>query len=264
MPQGELNGWRYAYAEAGSGTPVVLLHGLMMDATLWDHQVDNLKDRFRVITIDAPGHGGSDARPAGIDFWQYAEDVFAICDRIGAGSAYFGGQSLGGFTILRGALLRPERVKGLILVDTSAREENPDVLPQYEAFLQVALQDGVSEDLAGMLFPIFFSATFAARPEAEPWLKKMLAVDVNSTLAMTRAVLDRDSVIDRLGEVRCPTIVIHGEEDLALPIDRAEELSRGIAGATLVRVPGAGHATPTERPDVVTPAIREFLERAEG
>jgi len=261
MPQGELNGWQYAYADEGSGPPVVLLHGLEMDSSMFDHQVEALRDSYRVVTIDAPGHGESAAVPVGIDFYTYGDMVAGVADQLGIGPAVWGGQSMGGFTILRLALRQPERFKGLILIDTQAHSEDPDKLAQYEAFLTVSLDQGVSEDLVNILLMILFSETYANKPESDVWRKKLLAIDVPGAHAMIRAVFDRDDVHSRLGEIRCPAVVIHGEEDVAIELERGEELARDLPDATFVPIPDAGHASPCEQPEPVTAAIKAFLER---
>ena len=261
MPHGELNGWEYAYSDEGSGPPIILLHGLEMDSSLFDHQVEALRDSYRVVTIDAPGHGDSATVPLGIDFWQYAEMVAGVADQLGVGPAVWGGQSMGGFTILRLALAHPERVKGLILIDTQAHSEDPDKLAQYEAFLTVSLDQGVSDDLVNILMLVFFSQPYAEKPESEVWRKKLLAIDVPGAHAMIRAVFDRDDVHARVGEITIPSVVIHGEEDMAIEIERGEELARDLPDATLVRIPNAGHASPWEQPAPVTKAIQDFLKR---
>ena len=261
MPQGELNGWSYAYTDEGSGPPIVLLHGLEMDRSLFDHQVEALRGDYRVVTIDAPGHGESAPVELGIDFWQYADMVARVADQLGIGDAVWGGQSMGGFTILRLALTNPDRVKGLILIDTQAHEKDKDKLAQYEAFLKVSLEDGVSEDLVNILLMLLFSQTFAAKPEADIWRKKLLAVDVPGAHAMIRAVFDRDDIHDRVGEIRCPAVVIHGDEDMSIELERGEELARDLPDATFVAVKDAGHASVYESPEVVTAAIKDFLTR---
>jgi pimeloyl-ACP methyl ester carboxylesterase len=198
-----------------------------------------------------------------MDFWRYADVVAGVLDQLGIGAAYWGGQSMGGFTAIRAGIGKADRVKGLILIDTQAHPEDPDRLAQYEAFLQVALEQGVTDDLAGITLLIYFSQTFADKPEGDVWRKKLQASNIPAQHAMIRAVFDRESVHDRLGEIRCPAIVIHGEEDIAIEIERGRELAE-VLGAPFVAVPGAGHASPAEEPAIVTRAIDEFLTRQES
>ncbi|TMK18133.1 MAG: alpha/beta fold hydrolase [Actinobacteria bacterium] len=261
MPQGESNGWQYAYSDEGSGKPVVLLHGLEMDRSMFDHQVEALRDSYRVVTIDAPGHGESAPVPVGIDFYRYADMVAGVADQLNVGPAVWGGQSMGGFTILRLALQQPDRVKGLMLIDTQAHSEDPDKLAQYEAFLTVSLDQGVSEDLVNILMLVFFSQTYANKPESDVWRKKLLAVDVPGAHAMIRAVFDRDDIDGRLGEITAPAVVIHGEEDMAIELERGEELARDLPDATFAPIADAGHASCWEAPEPATKAITTFLKR---
>src|SRR5437867_8264156 len=231
-----------------------------MDRTIWDEQIDEFKASYRCVAIDAPGHGDSAPVPMGIDFYGYADMLIAIAQQLGIDSAVWLGQSMGGFINLRLALRHPDRVKGLVLIDTQAHSEAPEKLAQYEAFLQVALQDGVSDDLLNILKLVYFGPTYATKPEMETWEKKLQASDVPGQHAMIRAVFDRDDVHGRLSEIKAPAVVIHGEEDIAIEAERAEELARDL-GASVSVISGCGHCSPLERPDAVNPIIRSFLER---
>jgi pimeloyl-ACP methyl ester carboxylesterase len=106
-----------------------------------------------------------------------------------------------------------------------------------------------------------FGQTYASKPESDVWRKKLLAIDVPAAHGMIRAVFDRDDVHARLGEIACPTVVIHGEEDVAIEIERGEELARDLPDATFTRVSNAGHASVWEEPAPVTEAMRAFLKR---
>jgi pimeloyl-ACP methyl ester carboxylesterase len=258
MPQGELNGWRYGYEDAGSGPAIVMLHGILMNRTMWDDQIDALRERYRVIAIDAPGHADSAGADIGIDFWQWADRVCGVLDQLGVEQAIWCGQSMGGFTALRAALSHADRVSGLILIDTQAHSEDEEKKAQYEALLSVTLEDGISEDLATVVQMILFSQAYTTKPGSELWRKKLMEIDVPAAHGMIRAVFDRDDIHDRLGEIRQPSVVIHGLEDIAIEPERAEEVAR-ILGAPYVPIAGAGHASPVEEPDAVTAAINGFL-----
>jgi pimeloyl-ACP methyl ester carboxylesterase len=261
MPIGQLDGWRYSYTDEGTGPPLIFNHGILMDRSIWDAQIEDLKDSYRCVAIDAPGHGDSTPAPMGIDFYEYGDMLTALARQLGIEEAVWIGQSMGGFINLRLALRHPDFVKGLVLIDTQAHSEDPDKRAQYEAFLKVALEDGVTEDLTNVLMLVFFSSTFVAKPESEAWRKKLMATDVEGQHAMVRAVFDRDDVHGRLGEIRAPAIVIHGQEDVAIETERAEELARDLPDATVALLDECGHCSPHERAAAVTPLIRSFLER---
>ncbi|MGH2794151.1 MAG: alpha/beta fold hydrolase [Actinomycetota bacterium] len=260
MPQGELNGWSYAYDDEGSGPAIVMLHGVLMNRTMWDRQIDAFRGTNRVIAIDAPGHGGSAGVEVGIDFWRWADMVCGVLDQLGVDQAIWCGQSMGGFTALRAALASADRVAGLILIDTQAHSEDEEKRAQYEALLTVAMEDGISEDLATVVQMILFSGIYAAKPGSELWRKKLMEVDVPAAHGMIRAVFDRDDVHDRLSEIDRPTVVIHGLEDVAIEPERAEEVAR-LLKAPYVPIAGAGHASPVEEPDAINAAVADYLAR---
>ncbi|MGH2813409.1 MAG: alpha/beta fold hydrolase, partial [Actinomycetota bacterium] len=141
MPIAELNGWKIAYEDAGRGPPVVLIHGLLMDRTMFDPQVEAFGDRYRLITPDLRGHGDSEKRAEEHSQWDLMEDQIALCDHLGIDRAVFGGVSQGGFQSLRAALRHPGRVAGLILIDTQAGPEDEVRAPMYEAFSEVVATD---------------------------------------------------------------------------------------------------------------------------
>ena len=134
----------------------------------------------------------------------------------------------------------PERVDGLVLIDTQAHEEDRDKLAQYEAFLQVALADGVSDDLASILLTLLFSGIYAAKPEAEIWRKKLMSADIDgrASRSSARSSTERTSTAAS-ARSSCPAVVIHGLEDIAIEPERGEELARTL-GAAYVPIEGAG------------------------
>lgn len=259
MPDISVGEWQFAYDDAGSGPPVVLLHGLLMDRTMWEHHVAALEDAYRVVTVDAPGHGGSPPRAPGFSAWDEAEALGLLADALEIGPAVWGGQSMGGFKSLRLALSQPERVRGLILIDTSAGPENAVMLPQYEAFLEVAKSDGISEDLVNVVGMVLFGEGFLATPAGKPWRDKLVNEDAGRIEGTARLVFDRDDVTGRLAEIAAPTLVIHGAEDVAIAPDVGRETAAAL-GARYLEVAGAGHGCPVERPEEAASAIRAFLD----
>jgi pimeloyl-ACP methyl ester carboxylesterase len=165
---------------------------------------------------------------------------------------------------VRLAIQREDLVRSLVLVDTTADAEPDDVALVYRGFQeQIAANDGIPDELAEGTLPIFYGPTFMeANPETLKFhVERERDMPTTALVQGLEALLGRDSVVDRLGEIRVPTLVIHGEVDQALPIAKGEELADGIPGAELLRVPDAGHSTPLEAPDVVNEALAGFFAR---
>jgi len=265
VPATTLDGTPYAYVDEGSGPLIVFGHGLLAGREMFRAQIDALKDRYRCVSLDWPGHGDSGFAPGGWTMWDMGRDAAALVEHLGAEQAIFAGLSQGGMAFMRLALERPGIVRALVLMDTSAGPENPEALPAFE---QIAADmrhgdEATRSALTDTVQTILFGAPWRARePEALAREKAhMLAHDPQGQYLAARAVFDRDDVTERLGEIAAPTLVVCGTEDLATVPDLARTLAERIPGAELVWIEGAGHHSPIEEPEAVTRALEGFLAR---
>ena len=258
MATASVNGITVTYHDSGGDGPaVVFSHGYLMDSEMFEPQVAALAPDYRVITWDERGHGGTRASGP-FSYWDSARDVLALLDHLGIGQAVFGGMSQGGFLSLRAALTAPGRVRGLILIDSQAGLEDPAAVPAYEEMERIWLEQGpapVRDVVASIILgppdgPVDY----------RPWFAKWDQVDRQEMAYPFRCLVERDDITDRLGEISCPALIIHGTADAAIPMERAEAVRDGLAGpVSLVTVDGAPHAANLSHPDQVTAAIAGFL-----
>jgi 3-oxoadipate enol-lactonase len=258
MATATVNGITISYTDSGGDGPaVVLSHGYLMDSSMFDPQVAALTPEFRVITWDERGHGGTPATSP-FSYWDSASDVIGLLDHLGIEQAVLGGMSQGGFLSLRAALNAPGRVRALILIDSQAGLENPDLAPAYEQMEQTWMEQGPApvQDVV---------ATIILGPpdgpvDYQPWFSKWAAADRDGLRLAFRCLMDRDDVTDRLGEISCPALILHGTADAAIPMERAEVVRSGLAGpVSLVSVEGGSHAANLSHPDEVNLAMLKFL-----
>lgn len=255
----DINGWRINYQEAGDGPPIVLIHGLLMDSTMFDPQVSALSNRYRVITPDLRNHGDSESRAEPFTQWDLMEDNIALCDRLGIDTAVFGGVSQGGFQSLRAALTHPERVAGLILIETQAGSEDPGKAPIYESMAEVVVADGWNDFIFESVAALLFGAS-TSDDLKKHWIERWRRLDPAHAIQTLQAVTRRDDITDRLGEISAPALVIHGEEDVAIEMERAQVMADGLLNLIdFVKIPAAGHTSTVEQPEAVTEAIETFL-----
>lgn len=260
MKKATVDGWELAYEEAGSGEPVFLLHGLLADRSMWAEQIAALRDRYRCITVDAPGHGDSPGRPPGFTLEDEAEALVGLAGALGIpGPAIWIGHSMGAMKAMRIALAHPERVRALALIDTQPFPENPDAKAQYDAMIEVTKAQGPSEDLAQVTGQIMFGAPFLATPEGERWVKHYANLDAHAFEGSARSVFDRGDISERIGTITAPTLVVHGVDDTPIPVEIARDYVTRIPGARLVEIPGSGHHPPMEKPAETTAALTAFL-----
>lgn len=258
MPVVELRGQRIHYHDSGgAGAPFVLGHGFLMDGDMFLPQVQALAPRYRVVTWDARGHGRTEATENPFTYWDLARDLAALLDHLGIERAVVGGMSQGGFVALRFALECPDRVRGLVLIDTQSGQEDPEKGEQYDLMHQVWTGSGPSDQLLSMVAAIIIGNE---APESPAWIDKWRAREPRALTQIYRTLMDRDDITDRLGEITAPAVVIHGVEDVAIDMALAERLCKDLPGCRgVVRIDGAGHASNLTHPEPVNRAIEEFL-----
>jgi 3-oxoadipate enol-lactonase len=258
MSFADVNGQRIRFDDtATDGPAVILAHGFLMDRTMFAPQVAALADEFRVITWDERGFGETEYDGEPFTYWDSAHDCLGLMDYLGIERAVVGGMSQGGFVSLRAALLAPDRVRALVLIDTQAGAEDPQRLPAYRQMQQTWLEAGPVDELTDAIATLILGT-----PELNSaWIEKWRRLDRERTMKEPGdCLLGREDITERLGEIACPAIVFHGTEDQSIEIERAEQLCRGLPGAReLVRVEGAPHAANLTHPGEVNAPLLEFL-----
>ncbi|GAA0619979.1 alpha/beta fold hydrolase [Sporichthya brevicatena] len=257
MAYADINGQRIFYTDSGGdGPPVVFSHGFLMDSSMFAPQVAALAGEFRVITWDARGFGATEFDEKPFTYWDNASDVLALCDHLGIERAVFAGMSQGGFASLRVALLAPERRRGLILIDTQAGAENPDKVDLYADLIEAWATVGPGDDLANIVAGIILDDPDLNRQ----WIARWQSRPHETIREPGRCLLERESLVDRLGDITCPALVIHGDNDSAIELERAEEMSARLSGSDgVVVVRGGAHAANLTHPEPVNAAILKFL-----
>lgn len=262
MPHFDGRGFKIHYVEEGRGPSVVFAHGFLFDHTMFAAQFEELPDRYRCLAWDMRGHGRSECPPGPWSMQDLVVDLIAFIEGTNAAPCHLVGFSIGGMIAVRLALQREDLVRSLVLIDSTADAEDPGVAEVYAGYrAQIEREDGIGDEIAEISIPIFFSQSYIdAQPEAIEIQKdrEKTAPAVGAAEGL-RALINRDSVVDRLPEIRIPALAVHGELDAAVPVARAEQFVGGVAGSELVRVPHAGHVTPMEAPDVVNEALSGFL-----
>lgn len=242
----------------GDGLPIILSHGFLMDEQMFAHQVAALSPEFRVITWDERGFGQTRYDGEPFTYWDSARDCLALLDHLDIQHAVFGGMSQGGFLSLRAALLAPERVMGLVLIDTQAGPEPAELVEGHKQLMQAWIENGLSDEVADYIANLII----ADPSENAKWIAKWQAMDSQQLVGPSTCLLQREDISDRLAEISAPALVIHGSEDSAIAPELAHALCRGLKNSEpLVLVDGAAHAANLSHPEAVNPAMLDFLRR---
>lgn len=259
---------RWYYEEHGKprrdgDAVIVLWPSFLTDGGMWDAQVGPLSDLGRVLVFDGPGHGHSETPPP-FSLDDNARALLDALDALGAKRFVMGGLSWGGMVGMRLAVLAPERVTALALLDTSAAPEMRRNRIQYRAMLSTFRRVGFPSWLAELrILPRFFSdRTLHERPEiAQRFWRDAVGFSREGVYKAGKAIFQRADFRSELPRVRAPTLVLCGAEDRATPPDRSREIASAIPGAELVLVEGAGHLSTIEQPEKVNASLVPFAKR---
>jgi 3-oxoadipate enol-lactonase len=264
MPTIELDGTSLYYEDTGPGSTgqtIAFSHGLLWTTEMFAPQVAALRGRYRCISWDHRGQGksGTDHREC-IGMELVWHDAVRLLERIAPEPVHFCGLSMGGFVAMRMAARRPDLVRSLILLETSADPEPVENIGRYRLLTRVTRLFGpriVKNQIAAIMLGKTVRADRSRRAELDAF------VDIMSrrrdVWRAVNGVVDRAGVLHELARITAPTLVAVGEEDIATPRSKAERIVAAVAGAKLVTIPRAGHSSPVEQPELVTAAIEDFL-----
>ena len=235
MPFAHVNGQKLYYEDTGGEGPVIVFsHGLLMDGSMFAPQVEALRSTWRCITWDERGHGQT-ADPARCDPFTYydsANDLAALLAHLGVQQAVLAGMSQGGYLSLRCALTHPDLVRALVLLNTQALPEQPEKMAGHEVLMKNWLENGLSDEIAGVVAHIILGDGWAGAPQ---WQAKWRGFTV-------------------------PALVVHGALDHAIDLTRAQAMHDALPRAQMVVVPGGGHASNLTHPEPVNAALKVFLD----
>ncbi|MER6378622.1 alpha/beta fold hydrolase [Streptomyces sp. NPDC001250] len=255
MPQLEVDGAALTYDDEGPRdapeVPLVFVHGWTADRHRWDHQIAHFRERRRVIRLDLRGHGESTG--AGVrTIAELARDVLALLDHLEVERCVLVGHSMGGMIAQTIALTQPERVERMALVGSIARM----TYSRGRGLLMAA----------STLVPYWlFVAANIQRAFAPGHPREEIRAHIRAAAATPREVvmtlygaMRAFDVLDRAGEIRTPTLMVHGYHDVQLPVRQMLRMAKAYPDA-VVRILDAGHELPLEKPAELTAALARFV-----
>jgi pimeloyl-ACP methyl ester carboxylesterase len=261
MPYLERAGARIHYEVSGVGRAVILAHSFLCSGATWAPQLEPLARQFLVVNVDARGHGASGPAEDPFTLDDLLGDHLAVLDALEIRRAVWAGHSMGGMVALRAALQVPERVAGLVLLDTDGGPETLATRARYAALAGLARTVGL-RPIAGRVAEIMFGrTTLRTNPGlVAAWTRSFAAFHVPSGLNALEAIVHREDLLPDLSAVTAPALVVVGDEDRGLPPERSQRLARALPRGRLVEIAGAGHLSTLEQPAAVTAAVLGFLD----
>lgn len=249
------------YLEAGSGWPVVLIHAFPLNADMWRSQLERVPDGWRYIAPDLRGFGPGAQAPGGpVTMDDLAADVLCVLDALVIDEATIGGLSMGGYVTLAMLRAAPERFTGVVLADTRPQADSDDARAGRRAMLALVHDRGPAAVVEQMLPKLLGETSRRERPALEAEVRRIAVSNSTGAIAgAIEAMMGRRDSTDLLPRISRPALVIVGAEDTITPPADAEAMQRMLSRSRLVTLPGAGHLSSMETPDVFASALTDFL-----
>jgi 3-oxoadipate enol-lactonase len=254
------NGIEMHYTVDGAGPWLVMSHSLACNVHMWDPQVPELAQRYKVLRFDTRGHGETDAPPGPYTLDMLADDVKGLFDHLGIRECHWVGLSMGGMIGQTFALKYPGVFRSIALCDTtSAYPEGAAAL--WEGRVKVATEQGMEPLVPPTLERWFTEGFRKAQPEKVATIADMIRATPVPGYAGCCAALPKINSTARLKEIACPALVVCGEQDMGTPLAMSQAIHAAMPGSELVVIPNAAHISNLEQPEAFTAALGRFLAR---
>ncbi|MFP3606075.1 alpha/beta fold hydrolase [Paraburkholderia sp. SIMBA_053] len=240
------------------GSMVVLIHAVGLDLTYWDRQIEALTAHHHIVALDLPGHGRSARIRHNGSIVDLARDVAMVIDELGSRPVHVVGHSFGGMVAQELAISYPDHVRSLTLAATAASfsEEAREYMRSHGSAVSA---QGMSAAIPSLPLSLA-ERTANRRPDLlERLTRTILAMEPEVYAAAWREIASFDAS-ERLSSIRCPTLLLVGDEDRNTPPDASTLLARDIAGAAMVVIDGASHMLPMEASERFNDELTSFLQ----
>ena len=248
-----IDGINLAYVRRGTGMPLVLIHGYPLDHSIWDQLVPLLEQDFDLIIPDLRGFGESDVMEADDSIIDYASDLAKLLTHLKVKKALLAGHSMGGYVALAFAREYEERVAGLAMVSSQMAADPPDRKEARYATAKQVVEQGVGPVVESM------TPKLSAEPGIQEYVRELIArqppLGVFSALY---AMADRPDSSDIFAGFPFPVVIVHGDADMLIPVERGRDMKTALGSAHYVELPGAGHLPMMENPAGVAEALQFF------
>lgn len=255
------NGIELHYTVEGEGPWMTLSHSLACDSSMWDPQMALLTKRFKVLRFDTRGHGQSDAPDADYTLDHLADDVHGLLTGLGITKTHWMGLSMGGMIGQAYALKHPGVFASMVLADTTSRRAS-NAATMWGERIQIARTKGMEGLVEPTLARWFTDAYRPAHPDVMAKIGKVIRNTPAVGYAGCCAAIAQIDFTERLKEIKCPVLVLVGDQDHGTPVAMSEQIRDNLPGAKMQVIANASHISCVEQAEVFNQAIDTFLKEA--
>jgi len=242
--------------------PIILIHGMALDQTMWTPQILVLKEHYRVVTYNIRGHGLSNVGDAQYTYKMFADDLKSLIDYLEIDQAVLCGLSMGGAIALRAYDIYPHRIKAMILSDARSEADSNETKYWRENSIESIKKDGLENFADEFVETILASSSFKRHPEAVELIQNTaLSSPPEAVCGVLLAQAARTDMKHVLGKITVPTLIMVGEHDDFTPLSSSQMMHDKIVNSEFKIIPKAGHMSNLENPEEFNHNLLEFLEK---
>jgi 3-oxoadipate enol-lactonase len=255
MEKVKVNGINMAYERRGRSEPLVLIHGYPLDRTTWNEVVSLLETDFDLIIPDLRGMGQSDAGDKTYIVAELASDIAGLLDHLKVQKAFIAGHSMGGYVALAFTRAYPNRVRGLGMISSQVLADPPERKEGRYKTAKDVEEKGISVVVDSMTTKL--SADTRIQSFVREVMQRQKPAGVIGSL---KAMAERDDSSDLFKSFKFPVVIMHGNADALIPVERGREMKAALPSAHYAELKGAGHMSMMENPKAVAEALRFLLK----
>jgi len=259
-----VNNLTVSYNDSGSNeAPVIIfIHGFPFTKSMWEGQVEALKDHYRLIAYDVRGHGDTDAGNEDFTIELFVNDLLSLMDALKLDKVTLCGLSMGGYIALNAVENYPKRFDALILSDTQCTADTPEAKEKRMKAIESIRESGVEKYAEESIKNLFAPTSFTAKPKEIATIKEMIVNTPEQSLSKTLLALSRrKETCSKLHEIKIPTLILVGNEDKITPPAAAQLIHEKIQHSRLKIIEHAGHLANLENPAEFNSQLKKFLHR---
>lgn len=239
---------------------IIFIHGFPFNKSMWNKQMEALKNDYRVIAYDVRGHGNSDAGTKDFSIDLFASDLLNLMDALKIDKAMLCGLSMGGYIALNAVESYPDRFDALILSDTTCTADTPEAKEKRMKTIESIRKDGVEKFADDSIKNLFASESFSTKKKEIAAVREMIVNTTEELLCKTlRAFYERKETCSKLSDIYVPVLIMVGEEDKITPLAAAQLMQEKIKESLLSIIEHAGHLSNIENPLEFNNQLKEFV-----
>lgn len=258
MANVSVNGVSLHYERAGSGPPLLFIHGLGSSTKDWEKQGPAFSSDHTTIAVDLRGHGESDKPPGPYGIEVFASDVAALCDHLGLGHLTVIGISLGGMVAFQLAADRPDLTDRLVVVNALQEFELKTLSQRLQIIIRKLILRFMGMERMGQFLAVRLFPDDDLAEERAAMVERWALNDKTAYQASFQAILDWPGVVDEMSRFERPVLMVASDQDY-LPLEAKKPYLEKLPSARLAVIENAHHGVPVERPEEFNTALREFL-----